>query len=48
MKEVETYKAKKIKIVTEPAKLLTPDGQLMGNTPIEVECLPEAVEVFVK
>ena len=48
MNEVETYKAKKIKIETEPAKLLTPDGQLMGSTPIEVECLPEAIEVFVK
>jgi YegS/Rv2252/BmrU family lipid kinase len=46
MKEVETFKAKKIKIATNPTKLLTPDGQLMGSTPIEIECLPKAIEVF--
>ena len=48
MKEVETFKARRIKIETTPAKTLTPDGQLMGSTPIEVECLPGAIEVFVK
>lgn len=48
MKEVETFKARRIKIETSPAKTLTPDGQLMGSTPIEIECLPGAIEVFVK
>lgn len=48
MKEVETFKAKQIKIETHPAKLLTPDGQLMGSTPIEIECLPLAIETYIK
>ncbi len=48
MNEVECFKAKHIKIETEPNKLLTPDGQLMESTPIEIECLPKAIEVFVK
>jgi len=48
MKEVETFKAKRIIIETHPSKLLTPDGQLMGSTPIEVECLPNAIEVYTK
>ncbi|MDP3580392.1 MAG: diacylglycerol kinase family lipid kinase [Ignavibacteria bacterium] len=48
MNEVECFKAKHIKIETEPRKLLTPDGQLMESTPIEIECLPKAIEVFVK
>jgi diacylglycerol kinase (ATP) len=48
MKEVETFQAKIIKIETGRPKLLTPDGQLMGSTPLEVECLPGAIEVFVK
>jgi diacylglycerol kinase (ATP) len=48
MKEVETFKVKRIKITTDTAKILTPDGQLMGSTPIEVECLPNAIEVFIK
>jgi len=48
MKEVETFRAKHLKIETDSPKLLTPDGQLMGSTPIEVECLPGAIEVFSK
>jgi len=48
MKEVETFQARHIKMETNTPKLLTPDGQLMGSTPIEVECLPGAIEVFVK
>ena len=48
MKEVETFQTKHLKIETSPLKMLTPDGQLMGSTPIEVECLPKAIEVFIK
>jgi diacylglycerol kinase (ATP) len=48
MKEVETFRAKHIAMSTDVPKLLTPDGQLMGSTPIEVECIPGAIEVFVK
>jgi diacylglycerol kinase (ATP) len=48
MKEVEMFQAKHIKITTSSPKLLTPDGQLMGSTPIEVKCLPGALEVFTK
>lgn len=48
MKEVETFQARHLKIETGSPKLLTPDGQLMGSTPIEVECIPRAIEVFVK
>ena len=48
LKEVETFQAKRLKIETLPQKLLTPDGQLVGSTPIEVECLPKAIEVFTK
>lgn len=48
MKEVECFKAKKIKIETEPQKLLTPDGQLTGSTPIEIECLNKSLEVITR
>ena len=41
-------KAKKIKISTDVKKILTPDGELFGTTPIEIECLHQAVEVFWK
>ncbi len=48
MKEVECFKARKIKIEADTKKLLTPDGQLTGSTPIEIECVPKALEVFAK
>jgi YegS/Rv2252/BmrU family lipid kinase len=45
-KEVEYIQAKKIKIETDIPKILTPDGELMGSSPVEIECLHKAVEVF--
>ncbi|MDQ7816605.1 MAG: diacylglycerol kinase family lipid kinase [Melioribacteraceae bacterium] len=48
MKEVECFNARKIKIETEPEKLLTPDGQLTGSTPIEIECLTRSLKVITR
>ncbi|MBN2416240.1 diacylglycerol kinase family lipid kinase [bacterium] len=44
--EVEQFTAKKISIVTDPPKVLTPDGELIGITPIEIECLHRALNVY--
>ena len=44
--EVEYIQAKSIKIQTQKPKILTPDGELMGSTPVEVNCLAQAIEVF--
>ncbi len=46
--EVEIYQAKKIKIESDETKVLTPDGELIGITPVNIECIPGAVEVFWK
>lgn len=43
---VETFQAKKIKIETNIPKVLTPDGEILGESPLEVECLEKAVDVF--
>jgi YegS/Rv2252/BmrU family lipid kinase len=48
MKEVECFRGRRIKVEAIPNKDLTPDGQIMESTPIEVECLLKAIEVFVK
>ncbi len=48
MDEVEQFKAKKITVETDIPKVLTPDGELMGITPVQVECLHKAVPVFWK
>jgi len=44
--EIETFQAKNIRIETDVPKNLTPDGELYGTTPVEVNCLHQAVEVF--
>jgi len=44
--EVETFKARRISVVNEHPKVLSPDGELIGQTPAEVTCLPRALEVF--
>ncbi len=44
--EVETFKVKKLSIYTEENKILTPDGEMIGTSPVEIECLHKAIEVF--
>lgn len=46
--EVETFKAKHMRVETNIPKVLTPDGELVGITPVEVECLHQAIKVFWK
>jgi len=46
--EVEHFKAKKISVIPAIPKVLAPDGELVGITPVEVECLHQAVPVFWK
>lgn len=44
--EVENIKARSIKIKTAEPKVLTPDGELMGSSPLTVNCLKHAIRVF--
>ncbi|MCF7808741.1 MAG: diacylglycerol kinase family lipid kinase [Candidatus Marinimicrobia bacterium] len=46
MKEIETFQASYIRVETDIPKVLTPDGELMGSTPLEVNCLKHAIDVF--
>ena len=46
MKEVETFQTRRLRISTVTPKVLTPDGELLGTTPVDIECLPQAIEVF--
>jgi diacylglycerol kinase (ATP) len=46
MPEIEQFQARKIVVETETARVLTPDGELLGSTPVTVDCLQQAVEVF--
>jgi YegS/Rv2252/BmrU family lipid kinase len=48
MEEVDHFKVKNISVETSVPKVLTPDGELVGITPVKVECLHQAVPVFWK
>ncbi|MCF6225313.1 MAG: diacylglycerol kinase family lipid kinase [Xanthomonadales bacterium] len=41
--EVSIQRAKHILIETDEPKELTPDGEFSGSTPVEIECLPQAI-----
>jgi len=48
-KEIQIFQTNKIKVICEKeGKILTPDGELFGSTPIEVECLPRAIDIYWK
>lgn len=46
--EIETFKTNHIKIESDTPKVLTPDGELLGITPVEIKCLKHAIEVYWK
>ncbi len=43
---IDTFKARQIKIELDKVKPLSPDGELEGITPVEITCLPQAIEIF--
>ena len=48
MPEMQTFTARYIRITTDVPKVLTPDGELLGTTPVDVECLARDIDVFCK
>jgi diacylglycerol kinase family enzyme len=43
---VETYRGSRISVSFDRPQRVTPDGEVLGTTPLEVEVLPRALEVF--
>jgi diacylglycerol kinase family enzyme len=39
--------AKQLKITADPPQKVVVDGEVIGETPVEVECLPSSLTVFV-
>lgn len=48
MDEIDVYKVKSVKLWTEEPKVLIPDGEIFGRTPIEVGIEPGALEVYYR
>lgn len=40
-------RAKRIKVTTEPPQKVVVDGEIIGTTPIDVECIPDGLTVLV-
>ena len=45
--EVEYYQTSKFSLIPEMDEILNIDGEIMGSTPIKVEMIPKAFEMFV-
>jgi diacylglycerol kinase (ATP) len=43
---VETFRCSRISVSFEPPQRVTPDGELLGRTPLDIEVVPRALEVF--
>jgi len=46
-KDIDCYKANSIIVKTKEAKILTPDGETFGTTPLTVTCKKHFLEMFV-
>jgi YegS/Rv2252/BmrU family lipid kinase len=44
--EVQAFRARHVHVETDPPSLLTPDGESLGTTPIEVEVLPGKLQLM--
>ncbi|MBD2073813.1 YegS/Rv2252/BmrU family lipid kinase [Phormidium sp. FACHB-592] len=44
--DIGYLRAKRVKITTEPEQKVVLDGELIGNTPIDVECVPHGLTLF--
>jgi len=44
--EVDIYKVKSVKLWTEEPKVLIPDGEIFGRTPIEIGIEPQMLEIL--
>jgi diacylglycerol kinase family enzyme len=43
---VEVLRGSRISVRFEPPQKVTPDGEILGTTPLDIEVLPRALEVF--
>ncbi|MEW6496673.1 MAG: lipid kinase, partial [Cyanobacteriota bacterium] len=39
-------RTKRLKVTTEPPQKIVVDGEIIGTTPVEIECIPDGLKVF--
>ena len=45
--DIVCLRSDRLKITTDPPQKIVVDGELMGTTPVEFECLPQSLTIFV-
>ncbi len=45
--DIGYFRAKWVKISTEPPQKVVLDGEMIGTTPIKIECVPKSLTIFV-
>jgi len=45
--DIGYLRAQKFKITTDPPQKVVVDGEVLGKTPVEIECIPASLKVFV-
>ena len=45
--DIGYIRTKRVKITTDPPQKIVLDGEMIGNTPLEVECVPGGLTVMV-
>lgn len=45
--DIGYLRTKKVKVTTEPPQKIALDGEIIGETPVEIECMPKALTVFI-
>jgi YegS/Rv2252/BmrU family lipid kinase len=45
--DIGYLRTKRVKVTTDPPQKVVVDGEIVGTTPVEIECIPKALTVFV-
>ena len=45
--DIGYLRTKKVKVTTDPPQKIALDGEIIGETPVEIECVPEALTVLI-
>lgn len=45
---VETFRCSRVSVSFDPPQRVTPDGELIGTTPLDIEVVPRALEVYCR
>jgi len=45
--DIGYLRTRKVKVTTDPPQKIALDGEIIGETPVEIECIPSALTIFI-